>query len=429
MFCQFPVRGHQRWISFLAFRDAGITRRNTLKMVKGRLAGILGGVFTLAILCFLALPALGQNKPIRIGATVSLEGKYTELSYMVRNGYKLWAKEVNQRGGLLGRKVKLIFYDDHSRADLVGPLYEKLINQDKVDLVLAPYGSILTMRASEITEKYGYVLMATAASAEKIWERGFHYVFGVYSPAGRYFIGFLDLAARHELTRVAVVYNKTSFHISAAEGVKKWAGLFGMHIVFSAGYNNGKKELPGIIDRMRSTDVQDLVFCGYPPNCYLFLKMLQKAKFRPPALALTIAPALPDFYAKVGPFAEGIFGPSQWEADKRLPFPGTIRFIKDFKAMTGKDPSYHACSAYSACQILEKAIRNAGSIDQKKIRNFVATLDTVTIMGRFKVDSKGRQIGHNPLLIQWQAGKKEIVYPTNMQTATAKFSPNQRTEK
>jgi branched-chain amino acid transport system substrate-binding protein len=400
-----------------------------LKAFTGRLAGVLGGVVTIGILCLLGLPAFGQQKPIRIGATVSLEGSYTELSFMVRNGYELWAKEVNERGGLLGRKVELLFYDDHSRKDLVGPLYEKLITQDKVDMVLAPYGSPLTMSASEVTEKYGYVLMAAAASAKGIWERGYSYVFGVYSTADRYFIGFLDLAARHKLTRVAVINNNTSFHIAAAEGVRKWAGLFGMQIVFSASYDNPDKELPDIVNRLQSTDPQDLIFCGYPPDCYSFLKLLHKAGIRPPGLAMTIAPALPDFYTTAGPIAEGVFGPSQWEADKRLPFPGTLHFIENFSAMTGKEPSYHACSAYSACQILEKAIEQAGSINQKKIRNFVAGLDTVTIMGRFKVDSMGRQIGHNPLLIQWQGGKKEIVYPTKMQTAAAIFHPEPKNQR
>jgi len=100
--------------------------------------------FVLSIVCFVSaailLPDAGAE-PLRIGATVSLEGKYIETSEMIQQGYKLWANQINKRGGLLGRPVKLIFYDDKSQKGRVGPLYEKLITEDRVDLVLSPYGT------------------------------------------------------------------------------------------------------------------------------------------------------------------------------------------------------------------------------------------------------------------------------------------------
>ena len=131
----------------------------------------------------LACLATDNKGPILIGATVSLEGKYSEPSSMVRNGFKLWEMDVNQRGGLLGRPVKLILYDDKSQKERVGKLYEKLIYEDKVDLVFSPYGTPLTLAASEISEKKHMVMLACAASGEKIWERGYEYVFGVYALA------------------------------------------------------------------------------------------------------------------------------------------------------------------------------------------------------------------------------------------------------
>lgn len=360
-------------------------------------------------------------KPIRLGATISSEGKYAKLSYMVKHGYEVWVRDINKRGGLLGRKVQLITYDDKSDKKLVGPLYEKLIVEDKVDLVLSPYSSTLTMEAAEVAEKYGYVLLAATASSIEIWERGFKNIFGVYSTADRYFIGFLDLAARERMKNVGIIYSNTTFNISAAEGSRKWASLFGLKVPFFEMYNDYQKDLPEIVKMLQNQKVENLLFCGYPSEGYLFLELLQKYNIQSSGLALTIIPALPDFYSIVGNFAEGIFGPSQWEADNRLPFPGVSDFIQNFTALTGKKPSYQACSSYSACQIFEKAIKQAGVINHTEIRNFVTNLDTITIMGRFKVDIDGRQIGHNPIIIQWQNGKKEIVYPTKMRTALGKF--------
>ena len=85
---------------------------------------------------------------------------------MVRNGYQLWADQVNSMGGLLGRKVELFFYDDIRHKDLAGPLYEKLITKDKVDLILSPYGSTLTLATAEVAEKHGCVLLAASAHLE-----------------------------------------------------------------------------------------------------------------------------------------------------------------------------------------------------------------------------------------------------------------------
>lgn len=366
---------------------------------------------------------LAAPPPVRIGATVSLEGPYRELSLMVRKGYELWAVEVNRRGGLLGRKVELVFYDDKSRVDRVRTLYEQLITEDKVDLVLSPYGSSLTLAAAEVTDSHGYTMLACTASATTIWQQGFRHVFGIYATADRYLIGFVDLIARKGLRSIGIIYHNSPFNIDAANGTRTWANRFGLKVNYSAAFGRQGEDLHAIVRAVQQSDIDGLVFCGYPPDGYRFIELLKKEKYRPKALAMTILPALSSFYTKAGPFAENIFGPSQWEADERLPFPGTERFIRKFNEVNGSPPSYHACSAYSSCQILEKAINYHQKIDQAMIRDYVASLDTVTIMGRFKVDHRGSQVGHNAILIQWQNGKKEIVYPAKMRTAPPRFQP------
>ena len=379
-------------------------------------------IFVFACIYLMPSPVFGsKSKPILIGATVSLEGKYIGPSFMIRNGFRVWEKEVNQRGGILGRPVKLILHDDKSKKERVRHLYENLLTKEKVDLVFSPYSTTLTLVASEVSERHKFVMLASGASGEGIWERGYRYIFGVYAPAGRYFIGFLDLIARNGLKSLAILHENSSFNVHAARGAHEWANRFGLNISLQKDYNTGTTELPGLVRKLRDTNPDGVILCAYPADCYELLSIMKKINYHPKALGLTIAPALPDFYKHAGTMSEGVFGPSQWEPDERIPFPGTKKFIVNFKALTNKLPSYHAGSAYATCQILERAINHSKSLNHEKIRDFISSLDTLTIIGRFKVNHKGKQIGHNPIIIQWQNCKKEIVYPTKMQTAVPRF--------
>lgn len=359
-----------------------------------------------------------EGLPLRIGATISLEGQYKEPSLMIQKAFRLWEHEVNQKGGLLGRKVELILYDDKSQVSNVKALYRKLIEEDRVDFVFSPYGTPLTLAASEISENHKLLMLACAASGELIWERGFKYVFGVYALANRYFIGLLDLMARKGYEDVSLVFNEASpFNVGVAEGVKKWAKRFKITVVHEKRYRNGKEELPAIVSHLKAADTGQLIISAYPPDCYHILELMQKMNYKPQVLGMTIAPIHPDFWKKASGMANRVFGPSQWEPDERIPFPGTKKFVSAFESFAGATPSYHAGSAYAACQLYEKAINQTQSLENEKIRNFISSLDTVTVIGRFKVNPEGKQIGHNPIMIQWQNGKKEIVWPSKMQTA------------
>ncbi len=373
------------------------------------------------LVIFLAQTAWGQEiRPIRVGATVSLSGKLTEPSLMARDAMRLWEVQVNQRGGLLGRPVELVLYDDQSRPELVRELYGRLLEKDKVDLILSPYGTELTLAASEVSERDHFV-MVTGGSGDSIWQRGYRYIFGIHAPAKRYLIGCMDILARQGLETVAILFEESSFNISIAEGAREWAERLGLRVSYFKGYREGKEELPGILQKCLGTGPDGLILCSYPEDSYTVLERLKAANLRPKAICQTIAPCLPTFCRQAGDMAERVFSPAPWEPDARIPFPGSKEFIVSFTAFAKRPPSYHAASAYATCQIMERAVTQTRCLDQNKLREYILSLDTVTVLGRFRVDNSGMQVGHNPILIQWQDGKKEIVYPTSMQTAPPRF--------
>ena len=374
------------------------------------------------LLMVAATLAFSGEPPIVIGATVSLEGRYAEPSAMMQDAFRLWVDEINRKGGLLGRKVKLILYDDKSDRDRVRALYIKLIEQDQVDLVFSPYSTPLTLAASEVSEPHQMLMLAVAAAAETPWQRGYRHLFQLYAPAKRQFIGLLDLMARKNLRTLSVLFDETStFNLDIAAGIREWADIYQIDITLWNGYRDGKKELPALLAAAKAADADGLVLSAYPPDGYELIRLLGDMRYRPKVLAMPIAPVHPDFYKRIGAAANGILAPSQWEPIERIPFPGTKDFIKNFNAFTGHLPSFHAASAYAACQLYERAITHTQSIDHAKLRDYIAALDTVTVLGRFKVDPTGKQVGHNSFIIQWQDGKKEIVWPQKMQTAKARL--------
>src|SRR5699024_5867131 len=128
-----------------------------------------------------------SGDPIRIGASVSTTGTNGRTGLYQQEAYLLWEAQKNANGGLLGRPVEFVIYDDQSDPTTGARLYERLITEDEVDLILGPYASGVTQAVAQITERYGYPLLVAGASANSIWESGFQAVFGVYSVAGDYF--------------------------------------------------------------------------------------------------------------------------------------------------------------------------------------------------------------------------------------------------
>ncbi len=381
--------------------------------------------FALTALILLTLgvqPSRALEDPLRIGASISFSGRYRDPAQMLLRGYTLWAEELNAEGGLLGRPVELVIRDDESKPEKTREIYQTLIEEEEVDLVLSPYGTPLTLAASEVTEQAGYVMIASAAAGSILWQRGHRYLFGLYVPADRFFIGYLDLVAREGMERVGILYEENPFNRDAAAGAARWAKRFGLDVAVHAGFQPGTSERRSLIEKLRTAGVQAGIICSYSDEGYALLEAIEKVGWQPAALSMAITPVHPAFSQRAGTQAEGIFAPSQWEPRAGIPFPGTSHFIELYKNAYGSTPSYHATTGYATGEILSQALRSLQRIDHSGMRRYIMSLDTVTVLGRFKVNEEGRQVGHNALTIQWQDGRKEIVYPPRLRTAPPRLS-------
>ncbi|GER93191.1 hypothetical protein A45J_0926 [hot springs metagenome] len=377
------------------------------------------GLFVLKLVLFCLLSSVYAEEPIKIGVSLGLTGRYSEMSDMQMKGFKLWEHDINKKGGLLGRKVKVIIHDDKSDPLIAKNIYEDLILKERCDFVFGPYSSQITEAVVPITEKHHYPLLTSGASADRLWQKGYRYVFGVYTPASKYTIGFLELIAANNLNNIAIVYADDIVSIDIAEGAVKWAKRFGLKVVLMEMFKKGTRDLKYIALKVKDSNADALIVCGHLDESIDMRKSLKGIGWYPKVYYASVGAAMQEYYDALGIDANYTFSSSQWEPYTR--FPGsrefTDSFIKKYNAM----PSYHAATAYAGGQILEAAIKKANSFDRAKIHDILLVMDIITIIGRYGVYTDGMQKRHFNLIIQWQNGKKEIVWPDEIRTARPIF--------
>ena len=347
--------------------------------------------------------------PVRIGASISLTGRYDRTGKELQNGYEVWRDGVNTRGGILGRQVELVIYDDQSDPETAARLYEKLISEDNVDLIIGPYSSPVTLPASTVTEKHGYPMIVSGASETGIWTRGYKSVFGIYAGAPGYMDGAIDIAQKNGYRNIAIMNENSAFAKDAVAGAKKKAAEAGLQVVFEEEYGRDVRDLSPVLIKARATNPDVLIGGTYGEDATLIIRQLKDLNWAPKVVALTVGPALPDFAQTLGADAEYVFGPTQWEPSIKAP--GVAEFTAAYEQKHGYKPGYHAAGGFAAGELLKKAIERAQSFENGKVRDSLAAIETETIYGAYKVDATGAQTAKASYLVQWLGGERKVVWP------------------
>jgi branched-chain amino acid transport system substrate-binding protein len=377
--------------------------------------GAAGPLVGLSMILALALspPTMAQT-PIRVGATMSQTGAYSTQGVPARNGYLLCQKHVNAKGGLLGRKIEFLIYDDQSDIKTAPTLYEKLIVEDKVDAVMGPYGSPLTEAVAPVTEKHRKVMLAPLAATSSIWEKGRRYLFMQLGPSEMFLSGLIDVGARHGLKTVALISEDTIFPKSAAKGTMDLARKKGMDVVLHEEYAKGTKDFSAVLAKVKTAKPEVLGIASANLSDFIaFTRQMKEHDVNVSMLGTTTAVA--EYQQELGKAAEFGYGASPWEPS--VPYPGVKEFVETYQKEFGKAPSLHAAGAYAGCQLFMEAARQAGSLDSEKLREQLLKLKTTTIFGDYAVDERGYQIANKGLFVQWQDGMKVVVWPDQFATA------------
>jgi branched-chain amino acid transport system substrate-binding protein len=378
----------------------------------------------IAALAVLAAGISGEAQgPIRLGASLSLTGTYAKLGRNQHEGYKLCEKELNAKGGLLGRKIEFVVYDDQSTPATAVRLYEKLITEDKVEGVMGPYSSPVTEASVNVTEKYKKVMVAPLAATTSIFKRPpdkkRHYVFMVISPAEVYLEGLIDTAAKRGLKTVAVVNEDTLFSKAAASGAVEVAKKRGMQVVFQEAYPKGHTDFSALLTKVKSLNPDVIAAATYFDDAVALTRQMRELNVNPKAYGVTVGGDLPEFYDTLKTNADFIYGATQWE--HVLPYPGNTEFFEAYKKEFGHEPSYHSAAGYAGCLIYAEAVKRAGSLDADRVREQLFKLEMRTVFGEYKVDQDGFQVAHKMVTFQWQEGKKVVVWPDELAQGKPRF--------
>ncbi|MFC4585358.1 amino acid ABC transporter substrate-binding protein [Sphaerisporangium corydalis] len=402
-----------------------------------RRRGRARGAVTLAVVAVLALTACGQrpsetaasdvDKPIVVGVSLPLTGDFAQPGGEAKRGYEVWRDMVNARGGILGRQVEIKITDDASNQDTVVADYTKLITQDKVDLLLGTFSSLLNYPASAVAEKNGMVFVEPAGGAPKMFERNFKYLFFAQPATAPHqadvFVDWIKSLPEADRPKTAAYPSQDDpFAQPVIESMRKQLEALGVETVYTSLYpadtTNFQTVASSIAGKKPDLIAQGAVF----EDGVGLVRGLKQLNYSPKILFQTSAPSNAGQYSDGVGVAntEGVFYTVSWNEKASTPL--NPDFVAAYTKAYSAAPAEDAADAFAAAQVLQAATEKVGSIDQDKIRDWLHANTVDTILGPLSWGATGEPKGRF-LLAQWQSGKVEVVGPADVATTKTVVNP------
>jgi branched-chain amino acid transport system substrate-binding protein len=398
------------------------------------------------------LPATTQStQPIKIGFGMALSGGLAAGGKAALVAYQIWAEEVNAKGGLLGRKVELVHYDDQSNPATVPGIYTKLLDIDKVDIVISGYATVPTAAAMPVVmqrKKTFLSLFALAANDQFKYDRYFQ--IQPNGPDAKYEFskGFFELASalNPKPQTVALTGADAEFSILALEGARANAKKHGVKIVYDRTYPPSTIDFTPIVRSIRATNADLVYYASYPPDSAGLIRATHEVGLGAKMLGGgMIGLQFSALKTQFGPMLNNIVCYDLYLPEPTMNFPGIEQFLVRYRERAGQagvDPLglYIPPFAYAEMQILEAAVKGAGSLDDAKLADYLRSNTFQTVVGDIKFGDRGEWAEPRILLIQYQGisgndveqfkqpGKQVILHPARFKSGELKvpFEPAKR---
>jgi branched-chain amino acid transport system substrate-binding protein len=347
---------------------------------------------SLILSCGLISARAAEPKPILIGFGEAQTGSLAAIGKSGILAMEIWAEKVNAAGGLLGRPVKLIYYDTQSSPANVPAIYVKLLDVDHVDFVLSSYATNMAAPAMPIVidhHKLFLSLFALAVNTEFHYPRYFAMIATGPDPKRAFSKGFFDIAMglTPKPATLAILGADAEFARNATDGAKLNAKEAGLRIVYDSSYPPTTTDFAPVVRAVRATNPDVIYVASYPSDTAGILRSAAEMGLKVRLFGGSLVGlATAAMKTQLGPLLNGVVLGEQWVPAPKLQYPGVMDFLQAYRkraAAAGVDPLgvFLPPFAYARMQVLEQAVKGAGTLDDGKLADYIRTHSFKTVIG------------------------------------------------
>ncbi|WP_084174904.1 amino acid ABC transporter substrate-binding protein [Afifella pfennigii] len=405
-------------------------QNTTTRPLWGGAAGRLTALALLAGAAGLTQSAAAQET-MKVGAPLPLTGALSPEGLKQQRGYDLWAKTVNEAGGItVGNKtynVEIVYVDYESQTPRAVQSAERLITEDGVSFLFSPFGSGAAKAASSVSERYQIPTVAPTASSPSVYDQGYQYLFGTFTPNSTLTTPLADIVANsgEEIKTVAIYARNDLFPLAIAQEMEASAKAQGLEVISFDEYAIGTMDHGSAFTLMRQSQPDWVFATGYINDLILIRKQMADLGITPKVLTMIAGPAYKEFIEASGPLAENVSSAAWWHPAVSYEgediFGATTDYVAAFEAEYGSTPDYAEASASAAGAILQVAIEKAGTIEPQAVRDALAGLDIVTFYGPVRFSETGQINSLEPPVFQIQDGTAKVVFPEDVKQADMRY--------
>jgi len=380
-----------------------------------------------------ASAALAQDV-IKFGAPLPLTGPLAPEAVKQQQGYDLWAEQANKAGGISvgGKKykVEIVYADYQSNTPRAVQTTEQMITQDNVNFLFSPFGSGAAKAGSSVSEKYKVPTIAATASSSQVYDQGYKYLFGTFTPNDTLTTPLTQIvkAKAADVKKVAILARNDLFPLAIAQEMEKSAKANGLEVVYFEKYAINTLDHSATLSQIKSLAPQWIFVTGYINDLLLVRKQMTDQQIKASVVSMIAGPAYQEFIDAAGPGGENITSAAWWHPAAQYSgkdiFGTTANYVKLFKEKYKSEPDYAQASASVAGALFQMAIEKAGSFDKEKVRDELAKLDVMTFFGPVKFGPNGQINSLEPPVFQIQGKKPVVLSPAIIKQGEFKLGVN-----
>lgn len=402
-------------------------------MARFRLMSRLNSLVLAACIGISASAALAQDV-IKFGAPLPLTGPLAPEAIKQQQGYDLWAEQANKAGGISvgGKKykVEIVYTDYQSNTPRAVQTTEQMITQDNVNFLFGPFGSGAAKAGSSVSEKYKVPTIAATASSSQVYDQGYKYLFGTFTPNDTLTTPLTQIvkAKAADVKKVAILARNDLFPLAIAQEMEKSAKANGFEVVYFEKYAINTLDHSATLSQIKSLAPQWIFVTGYINDLLLVRKQMTDQQIKAGVVTMIAGPAYQEFIDAAGPGGENITSAAWWHPAAQYSgkdiFGTTANYVKLFREKYKSDPDYAQASASVSGALFQMAIERAGSLDRDKVRDELAKMNEMTFWGPVKFGPTGQIDSLEPPVFQLQGGKAVVLAPAIIKQGEFKLGVN-----